>query len=29
MVILGGMGNLTGSVIGAAVLSALDPILTR
>jgi branched-chain amino acid transport system permease protein len=29
MVILGGMGNLTGSVIGAAVLASLDPILTR
>ena len=29
MVILGGMGNLTGSVIGAALLASLDPILTR
>jgi branched-chain amino acid transport system permease protein len=29
MVILGGMGNLTGSVIGAVVLASLDPILTR
>jgi branched-chain amino acid transport system ATP-binding protein/branched-chain amino acid transport system permease protein len=29
MVILGGMGNLTGSVVGAVVLASLDPILTR
>ncbi len=29
MVILGGMGNLTGSVVGALVLASLDPILTR
>ncbi len=29
MVIFGGMGNLTGVVVGAAVLSSLDPILNR
>ena len=29
MVIFGGMGNLTGALLGAAVLSSLDPILNR
>ena len=29
MVIFGGMGNFTGVLLGAAVLSSLDPILTR
>jgi branched-chain amino acid transport system permease protein len=29
MVIFGGMANLTGSVLGAGVLSVLDPILNR
>ncbi len=29
MVIFGGMGNLTGAVIGAVLLSLLDPLLTR
>ena len=29
MVIFGGMANLTGSVIGAILLSLLDPLLTR
>ncbi len=29
MVIFGGMANLTGSLLGAAILSVLDPVLTR
>jgi branched-chain amino acid transport system permease protein len=29
MVIFGGMGNLTGALLGAVVLSSLDPLLTR